>query len=121
MTIRTSSNKDPSVTVDRDLLIRPQADALLVEWRTTCDFHGTTVYRHICEGIDRPTARSWLEILAQNGVSNSTYGGLRLQKTNLLTKLTFTRTFLYPEDFILSPAAESNMEKLLEAFVRGDS
>jgi hypothetical protein len=109
--------EDERIAVDKELSIRPNRDELLLDWETTCDFHGTEVRRSICQGIEKELALRWLRVFTDGGTCANKFDGLHMLKTPTQNTLTFTRTFLMPNSLDISLAAQDILKRLLEQLV----
>lgn len=109
-----SKTTEPEIQqLDKDLLLRVDRDHLVLDWNTSCDFHGTEVHRHICERIDKGSAQRWAQTLESEGSCDTAGGGLRLSKSGKEVVITFVRTFLHPSFVTLSPAGQETLEAAL--------
>lgn len=98
----------------QDLLVRVTTDGrVLLIWKKVCDFKGTCIIRTMCEDIDRHSADSFMNVLHDEGLALSTYGGLRLDKIPNECHLTFTRTFLNPKSLALSLDEQKRLAEIL--------
>lgn len=98
----------------QDLLVRVTTDGrVLLIWKKVCDFKGTCIIRTMCEDIDRRSADSFMNVLHDEGLALSTYGGLRLDKIPNECHLTFTRTFLNPKSLALSLDEQKRLIEIL--------
>lgn len=107
------SQVSSTIAVDGEFLIRPASDALIIEWKSTCTFHGTLVHRHICQAIDRSAAPAWLHVQDFNGSCVTTFGGLELQKYDRRVELLFTTTFISPRSILLSRQQQDRLREYL--------
>lgn len=103
---------------DGELLIRSAGNALLIEWKSTCIFHESSVHRHICQAVDRAAAVLWLQVLDSNGECGTTFGGLQLLKFDWQAELFFTTTFISPQSILLSPEQQRCLRMYLAELLK---
>ncbi|MBX9878825.1 MAG: hypothetical protein K2Y22_10245 [Candidatus Obscuribacterales bacterium] len=106
-----------SINLQTGLILRRGKDALLLDWKSSCNYLNLVVERHICSGIYKNTASCWLKAIETHTEVNCTDADVVLHMSPQDLAITFTRTFLMPNTVWLSSIAQEKLKIALQDFL----